>query len=151
MIERLTNLDWYKGTTLLDALDQVLEPKHPSHKPLKLLLQDVYKIGSPIKPNMVVTFGPSWLTTEVKSIEMHNEALLEALPSDNVGFNVMNFVVKDLKRGYVASDSKNDLVKKAANFTSQALKGVRDKVQLATKFGVSFAGGKLDISSWKIK
>ncbi|KAH9330368.1 hypothetical protein KI387_002476, partial [Taxus chinensis] len=30
------------------------------------------------------------------------------------------------------------------------LKGVRDKVHLATKFGVSFVGGKLDISGWKI-
>ena len=30
MIERSTNLDWYKGPTLLEALDQVTEPKRPS-------------------------------------------------------------------------------------------------------------------------
>ena len=29
------------------------------------------------------------------------------LPEDNVGFNVKNVSVKDIKRGYVASDSKN--------------------------------------------
>ncbi|KAK8575619.1 hypothetical protein V6N12_063287 [Hibiscus sabdariffa] len=45
MIERSTNLDWYKGPTLLEALDQVSEPKRPSDKPLRLPLQDVYKIG----------------------------------------------------------------------------------------------------------
>ncbi|XP_061347073.1 elongation factor 1-alpha isoform X2 [Gastrolobium bilobum] len=45
MIERSTNLDWYKGPTLLDALDQINEPKRPSDKPLRLPLQDVYKIG----------------------------------------------------------------------------------------------------------
>uniref|UniRef100_A0A7C9E5A0 Translation elongation factor EFTu/EF1A C-terminal domain-containing protein n=1 Tax=Opuntia streptacantha TaxID=393608 RepID=A0A7C9E5A0_OPUST len=133
MIERSTNLDWYKGPTLLEALDQVQEPKRPSDKPLRLPLQDVYKIGGigtvpvgrvetgVLKPGMVVTFGPTGLTTEVKSVEMHHEALPEALPGDNVGFNVKNVAVKDLKRGYVASDSKNDPAKEAASFTSQVI------------------------------
>ncbi|KAG0514974.1 hypothetical protein BDA96_10G239500 [Sorghum bicolor] len=74
-----------------------------------------------IKPGMVVTFGPSGLTTEVKSVEMHHEALQEALPGDNVGFNVKNVAVKDLKRGYVASNSKDDPAKEAASFTSQVI------------------------------
>merc|ERR1719259_283321 len=56
---------------------------------------------------MVVTFAPNMLTTEVKSVEMHHESLPEAVPGDNVGFNVKNVSVKDIKRGYVASDSKN--------------------------------------------
>merc|ERR1712157_556252 len=60
-----------------------------------------------IKPGMVVTFAPNMLTTEVKSVEMHHESLPEAVPGDNVGFNVKNVSVKDIKRGYVASDSKN--------------------------------------------
>ncbi|MFQ6646817.1 hypothetical protein Gotur_019507, partial [Gossypium turneri] len=133
MIERSTNLDWYKGPTLLEALDQINEPKRPSDKPLRLPLQDVYKIGGigtvpvgrvetgTLKPGMVVTFGPSGLTTEVKSVEMHHEALQEALPGDNVGFNVKNVAVKDLKRGFVASNSKDDPAKEAANFTSQVI------------------------------
>ncbi|AAF79822.1 T6D22.2 [Arabidopsis thaliana] len=133
MIERSTNLDWYKGPTLLEALDQINEPKRPSDKPLRLPLQDVYKIGGigtvpvgrvetgMIKPGMVVTFAPTGLTTEVKSVEMHHESLLEALPGDNVGFNVKNVAVKDLKRGYVASNSKDDPAKGAANFTSQVI------------------------------
>jgi len=133
MIERSTNLDWYKGPTLLEALDQINEPKRPSDKPLRLPLQDVYKIGGigtvpvgrvetgVIKPGMVVTFAPTGLTTEVKSVEMHHEALTEAFPGDNVGFNVKNVAVKDLKRGYVASNSKDDPAKEAANFTSQVI------------------------------
>ncbi|KAF9674848.1 hypothetical protein SADUNF_Sadunf10G0169500 [Salix dunnii] len=133
MIDRSTNLDWYKGPTLLEALDQIQEPKRPSDKPLRLPLQDVYKIGGigtvpvgrvetgVIKPGMVVTFGPTGLTTEVKSVEMHHEALLEALPGDNVGFNVKNVAVKDLKRGFVASNSKDDPAREAANFTSQVI------------------------------
>merc|ERR1711972_931865 len=47
------------------------------------------------------------LTTEIKSVEMHHESLPEALPGDNVGFNVKNVSIKDIKRGYVCSDSKS--------------------------------------------
>merc|ERR1719150_352518 len=60
-----------------------------------------------LKPGCVVNFAPVNLTTEVKSVEMHHEAMAEALPGDNVGFNIKNVSVKDIKRGYVASDSKN--------------------------------------------
>ena len=45
-----------------------------------------------LKPGMVVTVAPSNVTTEVKSMEMHHEAL----PSDKVGFNVKNVSVKDI-------------------------------------------------------
>lgn len=72
-----------------------------------------------LKPGMVVTFAPQALTTEVKSVEMHHEALQEALPGDNVGFNVKNVSVKDIRRGSVCSDSKNDPAKEAKSFTAQ--------------------------------
>ena len=47
---------------------------------------------------------------------MHHEALVEATPGDNVGFNVKNIAVKDLKRGYVCSDSKSDPAKECNSF-----------------------------------
>ena len=72
-----------------------------------------------LKPGTVVTFSPANLTTEVKSVEMHHEALTEALPGDNVGFNVKNVSVKDIKRGMVAGDSKNDPPKEAKSFKAQ--------------------------------
>lgn len=74
-----------------------------------------------LKPGMVVTFAPSNLTTEVKSVEMHHESLPEAGPGDNVGFNVKNVSVKELKRGFVASDSKNDPARACENFTAQVI------------------------------
>ncbi|CAD6336365.1 unnamed protein product [Miscanthus lutarioriparius] len=123
MIERSTNLDWFKGPTLLEALDLINEPKRPSDKPphASPFRMCTRLVTGVIKPGMVVTFGPSGLTTEVKSVEMHHEALQEALPGDNVGFNVKNVAVKDLKRGYVASNSKDDPAKEAASFTSQVI------------------------------
>jgi len=133
MIEKSDNMKWYTGTTLIDALDALDQPKRPKDKPLRLPLQDVYKIGGigtvPVgrvetgllKPGMVITFGPMNITTECKSVEMHHESLEEAEPGDNVGFNVKNLSVKDLRRGYVASDSKNDPAKDTTNFLAQVI------------------------------
>ena len=45
MIEATTNMPWYKGPYLLEALDSANPPKRPTDKPLRLPLQDVYKIG----------------------------------------------------------------------------------------------------------
>ena len=56
---------------------------------------------------------------QVKSVEMHHESLPEALPGDNVGFNVKNVSVKEIRRGNVASDSKNDPSKECHNFLAQ--------------------------------
>jgi len=133
MIEKSDNMPWYKGPTLLEALDLLETPSRPLDRPLRLPLQDVYKIGGigtvPVgrvetgimKPGDVVTFAPSGVTTEVKSIEMHHEALAEAVPGDNVGFNVKNISVKDIRRGFVCSNSKNDPAKEAESFQAQVI------------------------------
>jgi len=133
MLEKSENLPWWKGPTLLEALDSLQEPKRPSDKPLRLPLQAVYKIGGIgtvptgrvetgiLKPGQVVTFAPPMVTTEVKSVEMHHEALTQAAPGDNVGFNVKNVSVKDIKRGEVCGDSKNDPPAQAEDFTAQVI------------------------------
>jgi elongation factor 1-alpha len=133
MLEKSTNLPWYKGPTLIEALDAIQEPKRPIDKPLRIPLQDVYKIGGigtvPVgrvetgilKPGAVVTFAPGMITTEVKSVEMHHEALEQATPGDNVGFNVKNVSVKDIRRGYVAGDSKNDPPAETESFNAQVI------------------------------
>jgi len=38
MLEKSPNLGWYKGPTLLEALDQIEPPKRPTDKPLRLPL-----------------------------------------------------------------------------------------------------------------
>jgi len=146
MIEASTNMSWYKGwsketkeggkqsgKTLFEALDAINPPTRPSDKALRLPLQDVYKIGGigtvpvgrvetgTIKAGMVVTFAPAAVTTEVKSVEMHHAQLEQGVPGDNVGFNVKNVSVKDIRRGNVCSDSKNDPAKEAKSFNAQVI------------------------------
>ena len=38
-------MPWYNGPTLLESLDNLIPPKRPKDKPLRIPLQDVYKIG----------------------------------------------------------------------------------------------------------
>lgn len=147
MLEESSKMGWYKGwekkktkttpeqkgKTLLNALDAIMPPTRLTDKPLRLPLQDVYKIGGigtvpvgrvesgKLKPAMVVTFAPANVTTEVKSVEMHHTALEEAAPGDNVGFNVKNVSVKDIRRGNVAGDSKNDPPAGCVDFTAQVI------------------------------
>jgi elongation factor 1-alpha len=149
MLETSEKMGWYKGwtckqkegkvvketagKTLLEAMDNIMEPSRPTDKALRLPLQDVYKIGGIgtvpvgrvetgiIKPGMIVTFAPANVTTEVKSVEMHHTALEKAEPGDNVGFNVKNVSVKDIRRGNVCGDSKNDPPGACENFTAQVI------------------------------
>ncbi|EPS41368.1 hypothetical protein H072_4738 [Dactylellina haptotyla CBS 200.50] len=145
MLEKSDKCPWYKGweketkagktsgVTLLDAIDAIEPPVRPSDKPLRLPLQDVYKIGGigtvpvgrvetgVIKAGMVVTFAPANVTTEVKSVEMHHEQLAEGVPGDNVGFNVKNVSVKEIRRGNVCGDTKNDPPLGAASFNAQVI------------------------------
>jgi elongation factor 1-alpha len=133
MVERSANMKWYKGKILIEALDAIEPPKRPVDKPLRLPLQDVYKIGGigtvpvgrvetgVLRPGMTVVFAPVGLSSEVKSVEMHHEALEEATPGDNVGFNVKGLSIKDIKRGMVAGDTKNDPPMKCAHFNAQVI------------------------------
>lgn len=70
---------------------------------------------------MLVYFAPGGITTECKTVEMHHTSLEEALPGDNVGFNVKNVTLKDIKRGNVAGDSKNDPPKEVSDFKAQVI------------------------------
>merc|ERR1712142_938650 len=74
-----------------------------------------------IKAGMVVTFAPAMVTTEVKSVEMHHQELAEGVPGDNVGFNVKNVSIKDVKRGMVTSDSKADPARETKSFIAQVI------------------------------
>src|SRR3989344_4883660 len=108
-----SNLGWYKGPTLVEALDTVVAPKPPTDKPLRLPIQDVYNIKGvgtvPVgrvetgimKPGDSVIVNPPGVSGEVKTIEMHHEQLTQAVPGDNVGFNVRGINKEDITRGDV--------------------------------------------------
>lgn len=113
------NMPWFKGVTLLQALDNLKVPEKATGKPLRLPVQDVYTITGigtvpvgrvetgVLKVGEKIIFLPSGKSGEVKSIEMHHEAVTEAQPGDNVGFNVRGIDKNDIRRGDVAGPISN--------------------------------------------
>ncbi|PIN85215.1 MAG: translation elongation factor EF-1 subunit alpha [Candidatus Diapherotrites archaeon CG11_big_fil_rev_8_21_14_0_20_37_9] len=121
---------WYKGPTLVGALDDLKAPALPTDKPLRLPIQDVYNIKGVgtvpvgrvetgiIKPGDKIIVMPSGKTGEVKTVEAHHEQLTEAKPGDNVGFNVRGLERKDIARGDVVGHVNNPPTV-AEDFTAQ--------------------------------
>ncbi|XP_053689712.1 elongation factor 1-alpha-like [Sabethes cyaneus] len=143
LIEPSTKMPWFtgwiverkegklQGRCLIEALDAMRPPTRPTDKPLRLPLQDVYKISSigtvPVgrvetgilKLGTLLSFAPVNLSAEVKAFEMPRAILLEALPGDNVGFSFKNGSVNGLSRGCVAGDIKDNPPREAADFIAQ--------------------------------
>lgn len=71
-------------------------------------------------PGTVVRFSND-VSSEVKSIEMHHQALTEALPGDSIAFNIENVSVKDIRRGMVVGDAKNNPPKLCKSFVAQVI------------------------------
>ncbi len=128
--EHSKDTPWYKGPTILEGLDQFIAPEKPTGLPLRIPVQDAYTISGigtvpvgrvetgTMKPGDKVTFMPSGASGEVKSIEMHHEEIPEAVPGDNIGFNVRGVGKKDVRRGDVMGPA-SDPPTVAEEFTAQ--------------------------------
>lgn len=119
LVKPSDKMPWYKGPTLIDALDTFeLAPK-PLDKPLRIPVQDVYSITGVgtvpvgrvetgvVKENDVIMFMPANKQAEVKSLEMHHTRIPRAEPGDNIGFNVRGVSKTDIRRGDVAGPVSN--------------------------------------------
>lgn len=134
VFKKSTNMPWYKGPTLLEAINMLKEPEKPTTLPLRLPIQDVYNItGIGVVPvgrveTGIIKVGDKVIATpgregkgvpgEVKSIEMHHESMPEAQPGDNVGLNIRGFGKKDIARGDVIGPADNPPTV-ATEFTAQ--------------------------------
>ncbi|MFH1173914.1 MAG: translation elongation factor EF-1 subunit alpha [archaeon] len=132
--KKTENMPWYKGPTLLEAMNQLKIPDKPTQLPLRLPIQDVYNITGigvvPVgrietgilKVNDKVMAVPGregkGVPGECKSIEMHHESMQQAGPGDNVGISIRGFGKKDVARGDVIGPSDN-VPTVATEFTAQ--------------------------------
>ncbi len=127
-------LAWYKGPTLLEAINKLTPPEKPTGLPLRLPIQDVYNItGIGVVPVGKVETGimkvgskviavpgreGKGVPGELKSIEMHHEQHETAEPGDNCGFNVRGWGKKDIARGDVMGTT-DSVPTVATEFTAQ--------------------------------
>ncbi|KAA6374976.1 MAG: putative eukaryotic translation elongation factor 1 alpha 2, partial [Streblomastix strix] len=122
-----------RDTLCLNHWTHLEIPQRPFNKQMHFLIQDVYKIGDigsvPVecviivilRPGQVVRVASTMIISECKTVEMHNEALTYAVLGDNVGFNLKCVQVKDIKRGFVCGDSKQDPPQETVSFQAQVI------------------------------
>ena len=130
LVKTSPNMPWWKGPTLLEALNNLELPEQPVDLPLRIPIQDVYSITGvgtvpvgrvvtgKLKVNDTVIVEPPHITAEVKSIQMHHEDMSEALPGDNIGINLRGVAKEQLKRGDVIGHPDNPPTV-AKEFTAQ--------------------------------
>ncbi|MFX1575175.1 MAG: translation elongation factor EF-1 subunit alpha [Promethearchaeota archaeon] len=104
-------MPWYDGPTLIEAIDKFVVPEKPLDKPLRLPIQDSYRIkGTGVVPVGRVETGvlkkgdqviimPTGFKGEIRSIEMHHEEIPQAVPGDNVGIAIRGITMQDASRG----------------------------------------------------
>lgn len=114
LTESSENMPWYDGPTLVEALDEYVEPPPElTDKPFRLPIQKVYKVkgvgtvaagrvaSGVLKPGDKIKFYPGGQKSVAHTIEMHHEELDEATPGDNVGINVKGISQDEIHRGDV--------------------------------------------------
>ena len=119
LVKKSDKMPWYKGPTLLEVLNSFTEPPKPTNKPLRIPVQDVYSITGigtvpvgrvetgVLKVGDTVVFMPANARGECKDIETHHTKIQEAVPGDNIGFNVRGIAKNEVHRGDVAGKSDN--------------------------------------------
>jgi elongation factor 1-alpha len=120
-VKKSPNMPWYNGPTIIEQLDLFPQPELPTGLPMRMPVQDVYEITGigtvpvgkvetgimKVGQKVIVLPGRTGkgVAGEIKTIEMHHEAMNEALAGDNVGINVRGVGKKDIARGDVICDA----------------------------------------------
>ncbi|MFX1274697.1 MAG: translation elongation factor EF-1 subunit alpha [Promethearchaeota archaeon] len=135
LVEKCEKMPWYDGPTLIDAIDSFVIPEKPTNKPLRVPIQDAYKIkGTGVVPVGRVETGvlkkgdkiiikPTGFQGEIRSIEMHHEEIPEALPGDNIGFSIRGIEMKDVGRGDCLGHPNNPptVINPSGSWTGQVI------------------------------
>jgi elongation factor 1-alpha len=119
LVKKSEKMSWYDGPTLIAVLNSFQEPPKPTDKPLRIPVQDVYSITGigtvpvgrvetgVLKIGDNIVFMPANARGECKDIETHHTKIPQAVPGDNIGFNVRGIAKNDVHRGDVAGTTAN--------------------------------------------
>ena len=128
-------MNWYKGKTLLESLDEIKPPKRNFDGPLEISICNVYKItgiGTVIKGKilsgqlkiyMELYFPYLKIKTECKSIEINNHQVNEAIAGDIISINIKGVTVYDIKHNIflVCENIAMNYIKQAENLRVKVL------------------------------
>ena len=123
IVKKSSNMPWYNGPTVIEQFDQFPQPELPTNLPMRMPVQDVYeitgigtvpvgkvetgimKVGQKVK--VLPGRSGKGIDGEIKTIEMHHEAIPQADAGDNIGINIRGIGKKDIARGDVICDASS--------------------------------------------
>lgn len=118
LLERGDNMPWYKGKTLIEALDAFAIANPPVARPLRFPVQDVYRYDEKrilvgrvetgiLRKGDTLFFSPTNEKAKVVSIENwpDEDGLVEAQAGQSVGITLDDRIF--VERGHVGSHEKN--------------------------------------------
>ena len=140
------DMKWYKGPTLLDAINSLKIPTYLEDKPLRIPISKVYnKRGKPIvfgkiesgilKLDSKLRCTPNKKVPHVtiESIEIFRERVSEAKAGQFVTIKLQNVHRSDVKSGMVLSDSRNDPAREVLCFKAEIIVLKRTAIKIGYK------------------
>lgn len=133
IFKKSPNLSWFKGPTLLEALNNITPPKKPVDKPFRLSIQDIYKVkeigkvyagkieAGVMRLEMSICINPSNVTTNIKAIQVAGKEVQEAVAGDYVGFTIWADDKRPIRRGFVCCQSQSNPPKQVTQFGTQVI------------------------------
>ena len=138
-IYKINKMEWYKGKSLLESLDELKPPKRVFNEPLKISIFNFNKISGVgfvlegkilsgrFNTKMELCIPLSLENSSIKkqkseSIEVHNSPIEEAVAGDIIGFNIKRISrwdIRDTKLVY--TENNMDSIKKADNLRVKIL------------------------------
>jgi len=114
IVERCRHMDWYSGPTVVEALDAFHQPKSLTDRPLRLPVQDVYKLderrivagrieSGHLKVGDTLVFLPGGRSAKIATIESWNEPeqRTRAVAGQSVGITLDQPIF--VERGHIAA------------------------------------------------
>ena len=136
-ILKSNKMDWYKGKTLLESLDEIKPPKRCWDKPLKIAIDNVdntYTKGTvfegkilsgQLKTNMKICIPirniEEIVEKECKSIEIHNHRVNEAIAGDIIGFKLKGISMRPAKCSLAFNEKIMDCMENTYNLRVKIL------------------------------
>ena len=130
-ILKKNKMEWYKGKTLLESLDEIKPPKRAFYEPLKISVFNVDMVtgvgivlegkilSGQLKKDMEIFISLNKKITKVKinSIKMHNHynsIINKAIAGDIIGFNIKEILLKEaLSTKLAFEESEINFIKNA--------------------------------------
>jgi sulfate adenylyltransferase large subunit len=113
---KTSEMNWYRGPTLLKALDSIEAISDRADKPLRLPIQDTYQIDGEtiavgrissgiIKKGQTVVLLPSSEEAVIKNIKVYKQDKKSAEKDENIGITFENSI--SIKRGDIITQKEN--------------------------------------------